>query len=411
MSTSLLYHAWSIRGYNYVTTRYEKGTVIFEIEPNSDNLMCTNCQSSNWIYKGYRVRTLQTLPIGPRKVFLEVKIPRILCHDCQTLKEIDPPFAEPLRTYTKALENYAIELCRITTIKGASHITGLSWHIVKDIDKRYLKKKYKKIPLKGVRYLAIDEFAIAKGHKYMTGVIDLQKGRILHVGDGKDGNAVIPFLQHLKRIRDYGIEAVAIDMSPAYLSAVRETLLNVPIVFDHFHVIKRMNERLDELRRAIFRRADNPTQQLLKGVRFLVLMGSENLTELEKVTPGSQERLNKALAINQPLNIGYYLKEKLRILWSLKTKKEGTALLQEWCQEAQSSGITQMKKMANTLHIHEEQILSYFDHPISTGPLEGINNKIKTLKRQSYGFRDMEYFKLRLFDLHETQYVLMEHKI
>jgi len=411
MSTSLLYHAWGIRGYNYLATRYENGTVIFELEPNSNNLVCTNCQSSNWIYKGYRVRTLQTLPIGPRKVFLEVKIPRILCHDCQSLNEIDPPFAEPLRTYTKALEGYAVELCRITTIKGTSRITGLSWHIVKDIDKRYLQKKYKKVPLKDIRYLAIDEFAIAKGHRYMTCVINLQSGKILHVGDGKDGNAVIPFLQRLKHSRHYELEAVAIDMSPAYLSAVRETLVDVPIVFDHFHVIKRMNEHLDDLRRSIFRKADDSTQQILKGVRFLILMGSENLTELEKVTPGSQDRLNKALAINQPLNIGYYLKEKLRTLWNLKTKKQGSSLLKEWCQEAYSSDIFQMKKMANTLQSHKAQILAYFDHPISTGPLEGINNKIKTLKRQSYGFRDMEYFKLRLFDLHETQYVLMDHRI
>ncbi len=323
MSTSLLYHAWGTHGYNYLATRYEKGAIIFEIEPNPSNLICTNCQSSNWIHKGHRWRRLQTLPIGSRKVFLDVKIPRMFCHDCQNLSEFHPPFAEALRTYTKALENYTTELCRITTIKGVSRITGLSWDIVKDIDKRYLQKKYRKISLKGIKYLAIDEFAIAKGHRYMSTVIDLQRGRILHVGDGRDGNAVIPFLQRIKHLRHGELEAIAIDMSPAFLSAIKGTFPSVVIVFDHFHVIKRMNEHLDNLRRAIFRQADDAKQQLLKGVRFLILMGSENLAELENVTPGTQERLQRALAINQPLNTGYYLKEKLRTLWNLKTKHEG----------------------------------------------------------------------------------------
>jgi transposase len=326
------------------------------------------------------------------------------CYDCDTLSEIDPDFADPLRTYTKALENYVVAVCRLTTIKDTARITGLSWHIVKDIDKRYLTKKYSKIPIKGVRHLAIDEFAVRKGHRYMTTIVDLDTERILYVGKGKDSNAIIPFLKRLKRSRTCSVEVIAMDMSPAYISAVQEILPHIPIVFDHFHVIKLMNEHLDDLRRRIFHTADDSEKKLLKGVRYLILMGAKRLSQQE---PENRDRLAKALAINTPLTTGYYLKEKLTALWSLDTQEEAIQFLQEWYQEAESSKLPELQKMAHTLQNHEQGILAYFLYRISTGPLEGINNKIKTLKREAYGFKDAEYFKLKLLGLHETQYALL----
>ena len=136
-------------------------------------------------------------------------------------------------------------------------------------------------------------------------------------------------------------------------------------------------------------------------------MGKEKLDLVEQEKPGSKQRLQQALELNEPLNIGYYLKEKLRILWNQPSLKDGENFLDEWCQEAQASGSIHLKKMAKSLIKHSQGILNYFDYPITTGPLEGMHNKIKTLKRQAYGFRDEEYFKLRLLDLHESQYALL----
>jgi len=406
MSTSLLYHAWGTHGYNYLSTRYKKKHIVFVVEPKPGNIVCLECKGSNWIHKGHRWRTLQTLPIGNRKVFLEVKVPRILCYDCEAMNEIDPQFAAPLRTYTIALEKYVIELCRISTIKGVSRITGLDWHTVKSIDKRYLEKKYSNISIRGLRHLAIDEFAVRKGHNYMTSAIDLESGKILYVGDGRDRDAIIPFLKIVRRSRSTNIWAIAIDMSAAYISAVQEIFPEIPIVFDHFHVIKLMNEHLDKLRSRIFRSGEANSQNVIKGIKYLLLMGSEKLGELDKLKPGSKKRLEQALSLNRALNIAYYLKEKLRTFWTLDAE-QGSLLLEEWYQEAKDSQLPEMQKMANTLKRHEHGILAYFEHPISTGPLEGINNKIKTLKRQAYGFRDREYFKLRLLSLHESHYALL----
>lgn len=309
MSTSLLYHGWGIRDYKYLSTRYEKGQVIFVVEPNPDHLRCPVCKGSDWIFNGFRWRTLHGLPIGNRRVLIETKIPKLQCHKCDSITEIDPPFAEPYRTYITALEQYAIELCRITTIKGAAQITGLSWHVVKSIDKRYLKKKYAKISIKDVRHIAIDEFAVRKGHRYMTDIVDLQTGRILFVANGKDSTAIIPFLKRFKRRNSMSLKAIAVDMSVPFTCALRDTLPEVPLVYDHFHIMQKMNEQLDKLGRRLMGNMAGEQKRFIKGVRYLILMGDKKLEETEKNKPGSKQRLEQALAINQPLNIAYYLRE------------------------------------------------------------------------------------------------------
>ncbi|MFC1707285.1 ISL3 family transposase [Planctomycetota bacterium] len=405
MSTSLLYHAFGIRDYRYLRTWFEDGAVTFVVEPKK-----AKCPSCGWrvvVRHGYRWRRLSSLPIGRRPVFVEIKVPRVHCCSCGGFDELDPPFADTRVTYTHALARYVADLCRVTTIKAAADLTGLSWDIVKSIEKKRLRKLYANPCLRGVRYVAVDEIAVRKGHRYMTLVADLDTGRILHVAEGKDGDALVPFLKRLRRRRT-PLKAIAMDMSAAYAAAVRDTLPGVPIVFDRFHVVKLMNERLDELRRAHVRDTEKAHGELVKGVRYLVLMGAEKLDEYEERKPGSKDRLQQALAVNEPLSKGYYLKEKLRLLWEEPDKACAEDLLNEWCAEAEASGVRELKRMAKTVASHRSGILAYFDHDgITSGPLEGINNKVKTLKRMAYGYRDDEFFKLKLLGLHEARYRLI----
>ena len=404
MSTSLLYHAFDVKGYQYVRTYYEDGTIRFVVEPS--RLRCGACRSVRVIRRGCRWRLLRTLPIGRRAVFLDVAVPRVECKSCGKLAEVDPPFADPLRTYTHALEQYVVDLCRITTIKGAADFAGVSWDVAKDIEKRRLKGRYGKLVLKGVRYIAVDEIAVRRGHRYMTLAMDLETGRILYVADGKGAKALMPFLLRLRPIRRR-ICAIAMDLSAAYALAVRAALPKVPIVFDRFHVVKLMNERLEELRRAHVRDTEQAQRKLVKGVRYLVLMNPQTLDRREEKHPGSKERLRQALAVNEPLSKGYYLKEKLRLLWDEPSLECGERLLNEWCEEAHASGVRELKRMAKTIASHRAGILAYFEHRISSGPLEGTNNKIKTLKRMAYGYRDDEFFKLKILALHESKYKLV----
>jgi transposase len=251
--------------------------------------------------------------------------------------------------------------------------------------------------------IAVDEISVGHGHRYLTVVLDLDSGAVVFVGEGKGADALEPFWKRLKSSRAR-IEAVAMDMSQAYICAVSTHLPGATIVFDRFHVIKLFNEKLSDLRRELYREATNLLhKEVLKGTRWLLLKNPENLRD----DRNERARLEDALSINKPLATAYYLKEDLRLLWSLPDKPTAEAHLQDWIDRAEVSGIRILKDFANTLRTHRRGILAYHDHPISTGPLEGTNNKIKTLQRQAYGFRDRAFFILRIYALHTTSYELV----
>ena len=403
MSTSLLYHAFGIRNYNYCKTEYRKGKVMFTIEHEPRSLECPKCGSKEIILRGKKKRTLRTIPIGKKTVFIKLRVQRVKCHSCDKVRQVKIGFAEPLLSYTKSFERYANDLCRHMTILDVAIHLGVSWDVIKDIQKRYLKKHFGKPKLKHLKRIAIDEITIGKRHKYLTVVFDIDTGAVVFVGDGKGADALIPFWKRLKSSGAH-ISAVAIDMSPAYIEAVSSNLTEASIVFDHFHVIKYFNDKLSNFRRELHREIeDAQKKQVLKGTRWLLLKNPENLDEEHN----EKDRLEAALALNKPLATVYYMKEDLRLVWKQEDGAKAATFLDDWIKRAKVSGISMLKKFAKTLSVHREGILAYYEFPISTGPLEGTNNKIKTMKRQAYGFRDTEFLKLKIFAIHRKKYALV----
>ena len=403
MSTSLLYHGFGIHGYQYVRTIYRKGKVIFCIIPKAFSLCCPVCGSKHVKRRGTKTRMFRTIPMGLKSVFIQLPIQRVECLCCNAIRQVKIQFAQWRRSYTKPFERYVLALSKHMTILDIANHLGVSWDTIKDIQKRYLAKKYKRPRLKNIARIAIDEISIGKGHRYLTVVLDLKTGAVIFVGDGKGVDSLKPFFKRL-RYSKAKINAVAIDMSPSYIAAVLENLPKSTIVFDHFHVIKLFNDKLSELRRAIHREAEGPLQKkILKGTRWLLLKNSYNLNEQKN----EKERLEEALNLNKPLATAYYLKEDLRQVWIQDCKSDAKAILTDWIKKAQSTGISMLQKLAKTLAGHAFGILNYYDYPISTGPLEGTNNKIKTLQRQAYGYRDMDFFKLKIYGLHEAKYALV----
>lgn len=403
MSTSLIYHAWGIRGYRHVATNYEEGATIFRIERAPGTILrCSACGSANVIRRGTTTRRWRSLPIGLRPTWIEMDAQRVGCRDCELVRMVDVGFAEPTFTYTRSLEHYAVTLARSMTISDVARHLGLSWNTLKHMVKRDLEKRHARVPVGHLRRIAIDEIAVAKGHRYMTVVMDLESGRAVFVGDGKGSDALKPFWDRLKR-SGAQVQAVAIDMSPAYKAAVEKNLPEAAIVFDHFHLIRCVNQTLSEIRRGTQRDAQTARKKVVKGARWILLKNPENLDE----TRNEHQRLQEALALNKPLATAYYLKEDLRQLWSQPNKSSGRQFLMDWLRRARISGIGPLIKLAKTLARHTEGILAWFQHRISSGPLEGFNNKIKTMKRQAYGYRDKEFFKLKILALHEAKYALI----
>ena len=377
----------------------------FGIDQDRSHLRCPACNSRRVIGKGKKLRRFRSLPIGGKPTFIDFAVPRIKCIDCGIIRQVKIRFAQFRRSYTRAFERYVLELSRHMTILDIARHLKTSWDIIKDIQKRYLQKRFKYPRLKHLRKIAIDEISIGKGHRYLTVVLDLSSGAVVYVGDGKGADALSVFFKRLKRCQAK-IAAVAIDMSPAYIAAVIENLPDAAVVYDRFHIMKMYNDKLSDLRRKLQREAENPLQmQVLKGTRWLLLKNPENLDK--NPIKKEQERLQRALELNAPLAKAYYLKDELRQFWEHPSKKEATQWLDQWIRTARESKIPMQLQMANSLSAHRYALLNWYDYQISTGPLEGTNNKIKTLQRQAYGFRDYEFFKLKIFALHESRYALV----
>lgn len=403
MSTSLLYHAWGIVGYPYRSQHFQAGKVTFRIEQPRERLCCPQCGGRDVWVRGHEERTFRTVPIGRKPTCVTLRVARVWCPACDCVRQVKIGFADPKKRYTRSFERYALDLSRHMTIKDVAEHLQVSWDTIKEIQAKSLQRRFGQPKLHKLREIAIDEIAIGKGHHSVTVVLNLRSGAVVFVGDGKGAESLEIFWKRLRHARAK-VQAVATDMSAAYIRAVRDHLPRAVHVFDHFHVVKLFNDKLTALRRQLFAQAaTDQERKVLKGTRWLLLKNPENLDDKR----GERQRLDEALRLNEPLATAYYLKEDLRQIWTQPDKRTARRVLRDWLARARASGIRILKQFADTLEGHQEGVLNYYHYPISTGPLEGTNNKIQLMKRQAYGFRDQAFFKLKILGIHETKHALV----
>jgi transposase len=392
-----------IRNYRYVSTKYENGGMTVTIAQERKTCRCPDCDSANVILKGGVWRQFRGIPIGRKPVWIRFRVPRVECRDCGTLRQANLGFAEPRVSYIKAFERYVLDLADRMTIQDVAEHLGVSWDVVKEIVKANLKRNFAKPRLKDLRQIAIDEISIGAGHRYLTIVLDLASGAVVHVGRGKGGDSLTVFW---KRLRSSGakVEAVGMDMSLAFIQAVKANLPQAKIIFDRFHVMKLLNDKLSDLRRAMYRDIkDNLGREVLKGARWLLLKRPANLDPKRQ----EKKRLDEVLRLNAPLATAYYLKEELYEFWEQEDYYEAETFLLQWIESAEATKISQLVAFAQTLRAYHSGLLNYYDYPISSGPMEGTNNKIRTMQRQAYGYRDQEFFQLKIYALHKSRYALV----
>jgi len=345
------------------------------------------------------------LPVGKKKVELVVHIPRLFCKNCGSIRQPHLKFADPKKHYTHSLERFVIDLCRVMTLQDVAELTGLNWDTVKDIDKGYLKEKYSSVSLRNVRYIAIDEVYLGRKRKFITIAMDLESGRVIHIGYGKGKDALNGLWKRLKR-SNANILAVATDMASGYMAAVMEQLPKADLVLDHFHLVKWFNDKLSLLRRQMYHEADVLVKDVLKSSRYLLLKAPENLKSNDDKARDERARLQAALELNQPLATSYYMKERLRLLFDCGSVEQAQKELEAWIQEAQGSRIGILIDAARKLMVWKPFILNWYKHRVSTSKLEVMNRKIGMLQRQACGYRDNEYLKLRILHLHKATYAL-----
>jgi transposase len=352
---------------------------------------CSVCGENSVRLHTHGTRRVRDLNLAHARVDLVVPNRKLRCATCRTIRTEGHSFLDPYRRHTLRFERAVAELCRHLPIKQVADHFCLSWHAVKEIDKRRLEFEVGTPCYDGLRQIAVDEVAVHKGHTYLTTVLDLETGRIVWVGKGRTEATLASFFAELRPEQRSSIEAVASDMAAGFRTAVEKACPQAAQVYDLFHVVaKYSREVVDVVRLEEAKKQDEAGRKLIKGSRYLLLKNAPNLLT-------SQRRaLRELLAANKALNTVYVLKDQLKRIWDYKRPVWARKALDQWCALAQESGIAALATFAKNLCRHEKGIVNHCRYPINTGRLEGINNKIKVIKRQAYGFRDDAYFILKI---------------
>jgi transposase len=399
MSTSLLYNTQHIVGFQHRSYKYEQRSVIQRICRKT--FSCDKCSSNKVSTFPAGTRRIHCGNIGRKLFFIELNVHRIYCRNCKTLFTEHLPFlSHPKSRISTSLERTVIELRSEMSISAIAEYFKLDWRTVKECEKHYLKKKFKTVRLKNVSVIGMDEIYIkSQGkEKYITIVRDLKSGAVLYVGDGKGTDSLKSFGKKLRHSKAK-ITAIAMDMSKAYISWVNKNLPGVMIVFDHFHVIKLMNDKVDKVRRRVSAGLDEQQKKLLKNQRFLFLRNVENLE------PDAKLLLDNLRKIFKELGDVSMMKEALRSIYRMaKDDFQAEAAFKNWCSIAKKTEINELTAMAKTIENNLFGIIAYWKtDALSNAGMEGFNNKIRWLIRQAYGFKDKEYFTLKIYNLPNTK--------
>jgi transposase len=345
-------------------------------------------------------RRVRDLPILDADTWLVVPRARLQCPRCGPTVEA-VPWLDRYQRMTTRLADAIARLACVLPIKQVASWFRVGWETVKQIDTRALAARLGPLDLTAVRVIAIDEFALHRGHRYATVVVEPPTKRVLWVGRGPGREDLRAFFTLLGPEGRARLEAVVMDMSPAYVEEVRAQCPQVTIVFDLFHVVaKYAREVVDRVRvdetnrlgRAVPRdRCRQATRRVIKGARWLLLRNRENLTR-----PADRVRLRELLKANRALFVVYVLKDDLKQLWRFRYPAAAGRFWRQWYRRALASRLTPLVAFAKNLAARIDGVISHCRYPLHTGLLEGINNKIKVLKRMAYGFRDDAYFFLKI---------------
>ena len=366
---------------------------------------CSQCEQRMEIHD-YEERRWRHLDSCQFKTILVSRVAIVRCaeHGAQT---VVVPWAEKYGRFSKLFERLAIDVMLECSISGACEILGISWDEADGIKQRAVKRGVaRKIP-KVMPRLCVDEKGMGHGHDYMTIVAQAHEGQttVEYVGEGRERESLDAFWEGLMAEQLAGVEAIAMDMWKPY---VQSTLAHVPgaagkIVHDPFHLVKYMNEAVNEVRISEHRRLQAQGDDILKHTRQLWLYGMEN------VPAKHAQRFDEIKELNLETSRAWAIKEVFRSFWLCDTVKKAEHYFGQWYCWAIRSRLEPVKKVARMCKRHLGNILTFFQHRHTNGPMEGLNNAIQGLIKKAYGYRNKERFKTDIFfhlgglDLYPTQ--------
>lgn len=384
------------KGFVYSKARFnENGELEVELCPRRNSkAICSGCGNKGPTYDHTSIRRFQYVPLWGIAVFLVYSMRRVNCGECGVTTE-RVPWACGKTQQTYSFRLFLATWAKRMSWKETATVFSTSWDSVYRAVQWVVHWGIVHRELTGIESIGIDEIQHRRGHHYLTLVYQLDQGckRLLCVRRERTEASLSSFFSLLDAETIQGIKYACTDMWPAYLKVLRERATGTMNILDRFHIMKKFSEALDKVR------ADETRQLLRDGYepvltksRWCILKKRENLTETQTV------RLNELLKYNLRTTKAYLMREDFNRFWTYSSPAWASKFLRDWCTRANRSGIEPMKRMAKMLERHEPLLLNWFEaRGLSSGIVEGFNNKAKLTVRKSYGFKEVETISTALY--------------
>jgi transposase len=328
-------------------------------------------------------RTWQHLNFFQHKCFLHARVPRIK-DDTGKPQTVPVPWARPGSGFTLLFEAYAMLLieCEMPVSKAGS-VLGVYPNRIWGVFNHWVGKAHSNDDISGIKQVGFDETSTKKGHHYVTVAVDLDQRRVVFATPGKDASTIKTTAGYFgsKGVAPSEIKQLCMDMSPSFISGAMGAFPDAAITFDKFHVVKEVNNAMDELRRLEARQVAD-----LKGTKYTFLKNDSNLTKIQRA------QKDMLLDIYPRLGMGYRLKTMFSEFWDMEDAEQAGAFLAYWCDIAKESKIQPFIRVANMVKAHWSGIVNYIKSSLNNGILEGINSKIQLAKKRARGYRNIENF-------------------
>lgn len=383
--TSLLRQLLGLEATIVVGVEFDAAGLVVDVRPSTRIARCSGCGHKVWGIYDRRRRRWRHMDLAGMMLHLRYELRRVDCRRCQGVRVEKVPWAEVGSWFTRSFEDqvgYLAQRCDKSTISAQMRI---AWTTVGDIIERVVERHGRSDELDGLTHIGVDELSYRRHHEYITVVVDHLRGEVIWARRGKNADTLKAFFDELGAERAAKLEAVTIDMSGAYIKAVTEASPNAQVIFDRFHVQRLAHEALDQVRRAEVRAADTvDDRRAIKGTRWALQKNAWNLTGIEAV------RLSTISKTNRRLYRAYLLKSSLAAVLDGKQPAVAKRKLAEWIAWASRSRLQPFRRVAKTIRKHTAGILAYVSSRLSNARVEGLNGKIRTITRRSYGLHSAE---------------------
>jgi transposase len=356
--------------------------------------VCSGCgHVHNTSTHSVGIIVVEDLPLSGKRVFLHVPKRKALCIEDDSIRVEELDWLRG--RFTKRFVDQVYRLTSITTNQEAGWYLGLDDEVVYRIDRQYLEElaREKLSPVPAPRYMSVDEVAWQKWHHYVTNVVDIDRRKVIWNHDERGKSVLASFYKALGEEQCANIKAVASDGARGFLSATQEHAKNALIVLDHFHIKKTLNDTIDTVRKEELAKArkteDAELADLLHCKKKFILMQN-------KQTKRRENLLQRLADLNDPIYKSMLLKEQFLAIYTSRNRASARKALRQWIIEAIASKIPAFVELGQKFFRKRHFILNYFICKITTAISEGINNKIKRLKRMAYGYKDVTYFLLKI---------------